>query len=184
MTVALRIAKLCRLMRPDLPQTIEPARLAMSGEKLAGQYAIDEMSRLVERLHDQSGIVDFHLAFKRDEDQKLTLITGDVSTEVSLICQRCLEPMSLSMKSQVNLGVIRKSVDLSILPRGCEPLYEEDAPFVLRDLIEDELILALPLAVMHEQNGCEATKLLDELNKSVIRNPFSVLEKLSTKSNE
>jgi len=178
LTVACRIAKLCRLMQPDLPHIIEPTRLARAGQTLAGQYAIEEMSRLGERLFDKSGLADFRLEFERDEELDITFITGEISAKVSMICQRCLEPMTLALKCPVYLGVINNSVDLSILPDSCEPLYEDDSPVSLRDLVEDELILALPLSAMHEMVDCEAGGLLNEVNKSVKESPFSVLKTL------
>ena len=168
---------LCRLMSPDLPLTIAPARLARKGESIQGQYAIPDLQRLVDLLHDQSGHVIFELVFNRDEDRNQVVITGKVEAQVSLICQRCMGMLQYTVDSPVYLGVVSDAEGASQLPDGCEPLFVEGDSASLLAIIEDEILLALPITAMHEEDECDATEFLAKLQQKSRNNPFSILKK-------
>ena len=178
MTAGYVIDKLCRLMSPDLPLTIEPGRLARKGAMIAGQYAIQDMQRLGGLLHDRSGQVMFRLEFTHDDGQRVTFIMGNIRANLKLVCQRCLGGMELNIDNPVYLGVAIDQAAADRLPDDCEPLMTGDEPVSLAALIEDELILALPIAAMHDKNECQATKLLTGINSKRQDNPFAVLKTL------
>ena len=169
-------------MSPDLPLTIEPKRLARKGETIAGQYAIHDMQRLGGLLHDQSGQIIFRLEFTHDTDQKISYIMGSIQANLNIICQRCLGSMELLIDNRVYLGVIFDQADAYQLPDECEPLITGEESINLSSLIEDEVILALPIAAMHKDNECKATELLTEINDTKKDSPFSVLKSLAEKS--
>ena len=184
LTARYLIDKLCRLMSPDLPLTIEPKRLARKGEIVAGQYAIDEMQRLGGLLHDQSGQVTFRLEFTHDDEKKTSFIMGNIHAVVNIVCQRCLGPMPFTIDNQIYLGIIREQDDEYELPDGCEPLIASDESVNLASLIEDEVILALPIVTMHDEKECNATELLTEINSTKKESPFAVLKTLAEKSDK
>lgn len=174
--------KLCRLMSSDLPLTIEPKRLARKGETIAGQYAIMDMQRLGGLLHDQSGQVTFNLEFTHDNDKQVSFIIGKIHAVLNIVCQRCLGSMQITVNNPVYLGIINSQADASNLPDECEPLLVGDKPIELSPLIEDELILALPIAAMHEEDNCQATGLLQDINMVKKDSPFAILKTLTEKS--
>ena len=173
--------KLCRLMSSDLPLTIEPKRLARKGATIAGQYAITDMQRLGGLLHDQSGQVTFNLDFTHDDDNNVSYIMGNVHVVLNIVCQRCLGLMNFTVDNPVYLGVIGNQEQAQNLPDECEPLLAGDKPIELSTLIEDEIILALPIAAMHDEEKCEATKLTN-MNIAGKESPFAILKTLTEKS--
>ena len=181
LTALIVIAKLCRLMLPDLPQTIEPLRLAKAGKKIAGRYALNDMQRLGGLLRDRIGHVLFMLEFTRDEEQKLYCIIGKIETKLHVVCQRCLGSMELQINSLVNLSIVSGQTDISNLPDKYEPLILDDDSISLLELIEDELLLAVPMSPTHELNRCPAAKILDEMHDAVPNRPFAILKKLAQK---
>jgi len=173
---------LCRLMSPDLPLTIEPKRLARNGEIIAGQYAIHDMQRLGGLLHDQAGLVIFRLEFTYDEKQNIPFIKGEIKAQVNIQCQRCLGGMEFKVNNPVYLGIVTDRAASLSLPEECEPLQIEEETVILHDIIEDELILALPISAMHNTNVCKATELINEINNKTGNSPFAALNKLTRKS--
>ena len=173
---------LCRLMSPDLPLTIEPKRLARNGEIIAGQYAIHDMQRLGGLLYDQTGQVIFRLEFTYDKKQKIPFIRGEINARVNIQCQRCLAGMELKINNPVYLGIVTDRAETLALPDECEPLQIEEESISLLGMIEDELILALPISAMHSANVCDATELINEINNKTGNSPFAALDKLTRKS--
>lgn len=172
---------LCRLMSPDLPLRIEPKRLARAGETIAGQYAIHGMQRLGELLHDTTGKVTFRLEFSFDDERNIPLIKGGIEALVNIPCQRCLAGMAFKISNPVYLGITTSRTGSLALPEECEPLQLEEESIALQGLIEDELILALPISAMHNTDECKATELLNAINDKSRSSPFAALDKLNRK---
>lgn len=138
-----------------LPVHIDPFRMAETRRLLEGKYALNDMTRLGESLQDTEGEVSVSLEFGID-NEGIRFIRGRVQAEVSLICQRCLEVMRYPIDSEFVLGLVRSMAEAEALPSHYEPLVVDDEPQYLRDIIEDELLLALPIVAMHEQDACRA----------------------------
>ncbi len=165
-------------MAPDLPLIIEPARLAVSGERLDGQVQLSELGRISDLILNRDGTVNFSLSFSRD-DKGIVQITGELSVALPVLCQRCLNEMQLQLQSPVNIGVIDSQQRIDELPDTLEPVIAEQHKLALLQLIEEELLLAMPLSPVHERSACPATELLDELAGKKA-NPFAVLKDLKT----
>jgi uncharacterized protein len=136
-----------------LPVHIDPFRMAETRRLLEGTIALAEMARLGESLQDTAGEVSVSLEFGID-NEGIRFIRGRIQAEVSLECQRCLETMRYPIDSEFMLGLVRSSTEAETLPSHYEPLLVEDGPLFLRDIIEDELLLALPIVAMHAPEAC------------------------------
>jgi uncharacterized protein len=97
-----------------------------------------------------------------------------------LICQRTLEMFAQAVRIDTRLGLIRQEADEGGLPAGYEPLLTSDGVLRLADVIEDELILALPVipvkpgAAPIDHSFGDA----DEPPETAKPNPFAVLQKI------
>jgi uncharacterized protein len=111
----------------------------------AGSMPIAAMPRLCEALASNEGEARFELDFGRDKFDTAYL---DVRAQapLALVCQRTLEPFVLPVAVDTRLGLIRREQEEAALPPGCEPLLVAgDGKLNLADVIEDEMLLALPL---------------------------------------
>lgn len=176
LTAPAGIAKLARLMSPDLPQHIEPARLADHQESLTGSLGLENMHRLQALVENPDARITFHLTFDRD-DSGAVVISGDFSTDLVMRCQRCLEPLAVHLDKTIRIGWINSEAEAEVLPAELEPLLAEDDRIALAQLIEDEVLLGLPMAPLHEPGACAAADLLQELTPER-ENPFAVLKDL------
>ena len=118
------------------------------------------------------------------------MIEGHVEGELQIVCQRCLGAMPLPINSDWQLAVVTGFQQAEQLPEEYDPLLVEEDTIVLRDLIEDELILAVPSAARHEPDQC-ATQITDY--QEVVEeaeapeasdNPFAVLALMKSKESD
>ena len=178
MTVLSALAKLARLMSPDLPQRIEPARLADAESHLQGKLNTDAMQRLKDLILDPSGPVELDLAFGRDE-RGVIRITGDYRVNVSLRCQRCLELMEMTLSNPFNIGLVPPDGSGDRISGEFEPIIMEGSAIELLTLVEDELLLALPMSAVHALEDCPAAEDVRERAPKK-PNPFEVLKKIKS----
>ena len=165
---------LCRLMYPDQSQLIEPLSLARAGEHLNGQVCLKELQRLQTMLHDDRGELIYNLDFSIDANG-LYRIGGEIGASVGMLCQRCLEPMRVEITQSVCLGIVRDMMEANNLSPEYEPLMLVEETFSLFELVENELILALPFSPMHPPGDCAGGQILEKLNNNQRQNPFAKL---------
>jgi uncharacterized protein len=171
-------------MHARLPKTINPWQLANTSGQLNGQLALAEMPRLTSLLLNTDGLVDVTLQGGVD-NQGIRFITGRLQTCVQLLCQRCLQPLSLLLCAEINLGLVLSESQINNLPKQYEPLLTEEE-LTLLELVEDELILALPIVPKHSQeDNCQpqiqnqaADQAADTKTETDPDNPFAVLSTL------
>lgn len=133
-----------------LPTFVDPIALAERGVVLQGSISLKPMTRLAESLSNTDGQVYIDWSFSLDDQQRL-LIQGSVQTELQLECQRCLETVRLALNIPVALMTLHPNQTENHLLPNFELLSLNTVPILLSALVEDELILALPLVAMHEQ---------------------------------
>lgn len=169
-------------MMGRLPDIIDPIRLAKRGEYLVGQMDMRDMDRLQSMLVSGQGMLDVQLAFDVD-DAGIRNICGQIQTDVTVTCQRCLKPMDYVLEAEVMLGIIKHRDQADKLSDCYEPLLIETDEISLRDIVEDELILAMPATPMHDEDDCQSIDAYkkhdtDTADKAERKNPFAVLENL------
>ncbi len=102
-----------------------------------------------------------------------------------MICQRCLEIAALPIHGEYTYAVVKEGASDQSVPKGYDALEVGEEPLDLLTLVEDELLLALPIVPVHED--CQPPAGLDEPEPSedeVSRsNPFSVLAQLKRDPN-
>ncbi len=174
------MAKLARLMSPELPQFIEPARLADRGESLEGALGLDNMHRLLAVVENDDAGIRVHLSFDRNEVDDFVVITGGFSVDLVLRCQRCLEPLTIRLEKAIYIACSADPIGMEILPAAAEPLQMFEGRIDLFDLIEDEVLLGLPMSPSHDREECPATEVLERLQEKK-ESPFAILENLKSK---
>jgi uncharacterized protein len=122
--------------------------LADRGVTLGGELDIGKLTRLKSLLHSDAGSVSATLRFRQRGDGWLESQLG-YEGRVELECQRCLEPFRHELKDTVNVVVADGDSLPAAVPGGFEPFELEDGRMQPVQLIEDELIVAIPLVPKH-----------------------------------
>lgn len=174
-------------MADQLPTAFDPLRLAKAGAELSGRLQLAAMSRLAPSLLSTEGMVLVTLGLGVD-DAGFHYLIGTLRTELQLRCERCLEKMSLAVERDVALAFVRNDAEAERLPSEYEPVYIESGQSVqLTELVEDELILSLPIVPTHgEGERCELaaeyqTGLEQDKQETAAKHPFAVLAELKGK---
>jgi len=170
------------LMLEDLPEFIDLAKLAKQNATLKGQVKLEQLTRLQTSLCDTQGEIHIDWALSLDRRYR-PIIEGRLTGVLHIECQRCLQPMQWAMNAHVALVVFTEGQTEADIPEGYEALVLTESPTSLKHLVEDEIILALPIMPVHE-GDCPSnnyqlsdTAEQDELPEERY-NPFQVLEKL------
>ena len=165
-----------------LPRKIHPWRMVAERGCLKGRLALAALPRLTVILGHTDGEVIVALSAGQDA-QGIRFMQGSLQTEIEWICQRCLGPLQLPLDITVKLGLARDEVAADRLPGEYEPLLvPEGDSIAVADLIEDELLLALPQIPRHEDlRECAAHGYLQPGEPALDlknRQPFAVLATL------
>jgi len=179
-----------------LPVEVDPFRLVEQGRIYEGRIPLSDFPRLADLLFtSDSGsgesknsphLVDVLLEFTRTETG-YPVIQGKISTEMEMTCQRCLTAKQVDFETRLDTVLVSTDAEAERLQEGYDIWLVEDQRLFILDFIEDEILLALPLAIMHD--ACEpvtsdaspvemsgdAQELDDTAEKE---NPFAVLKDL------
>lgn len=116
---------------------------------LSGELPLARFVRLVDLLRGDRGSVRATLSFRQHSGW--LGLTLRYETTVELTCQRCLEAIELPLGETVEIALVESEAVESHVPEGFEPVVVEGGRLNPAQLIEDELILGLPLVPKHAQ---------------------------------
>ncbi len=175
-------------MSNQLPKTVDPFRLAGTGAGLDGDLQLASMIRLAPRLASTEGMVGVRLKFGVDANNT-KFVKGCLSATLQLECQRCMEPMSYPVNFKLALGMVTGNAENTrLLPEHYEPLVIESDSMDITEMVEDELLLALPIVSLHPQDSCAVIlKGMCDQSPDVsreVRRPFAHLSGLMKSQNK
>jgi uncharacterized metal-binding protein YceD (DUF177 family) len=145
---------------------VPPADLASSGQVIETTGKIEDFERLVgiidadlsalpaARIPQQwrQAAVDITLHFGWiDARPGVPALEGRVTARVAAVCQRCLAPFELGLDTALKLLLPRSGT----MPAECDgyEIWEFDENTVSpTDIVEEALIMAMPLSALHESS--------------------------------
>jgi len=131
-------------MSASLPASVDAERTVAGRRSFEGVLPVAELPRLVGALAEDCGEVAYRLDFEQGElgGPQLHVV---LRAGLTLQCQRTLEPFVFPAEVDTRLGLLADEKDADALPGDCEPLLLESGALSPRRVIEDELLLVLPL---------------------------------------
>jgi len=154
---------------------IDSLDFAQSGKQIDAEVPFAELPRLLDVLDNPQGILRYTVQGGLD---KLGNPVLDISMSgcCQLRCQRCLQGMDYAIQHDARL-VLCDQAGLD------EQDDEEEFDRILADahldvlaLLEEEILLSLPIAPRHESGACQLTESGNRQKEN--KHPFAVLEKL------
>jgi len=160
-------------MSAGLPDLVDCARLAADGAEMERVYALRELPRMQDILAQPEGSVRARFAFAKIGSEPGASVS--VVAVPRLICQRCMQAFAFPVEgsSDVEFAEIQQTMDGLVS---------------LRDLAEEELLLALPIApacsVPESCGNAAAYAAADEACDGMdeMRRPFTGLQSLLKKT--
>ncbi|MCA1322726.1 YceD family protein [Herbaspirillum sp. alder98] len=148
-------------------------------QQAQGQVPVAELGRLAQETVDRSGAISWALSGDIDKLGHAQLSLA-VSGVVHLTCQRCLTALPFEIDSKSLLVLAKDEAQADAI----EQLLDDDqidvivgsAAFDAANLVEDEALLALPVAPKHDV--CPDSGVVAEAKGTERASPFAVLKKL------
>jgi len=165
--------------QPAHQPSIDGFEFASAGKKQQGAFPLSDFPRLRDVLASDAGEVKYEISGERDERGRPSLRLK-VDGTLTLQCQRCLEPMEFEVHTDEMLVLAATLSEIHAEPASTESRDRVVAgkDMALRELIEDELILAVPYAPRHEQCTAAGEEMLGRAEKA---SPFAGLRGLIRK---
>ena len=137
------------------PIEVDPRRFCKDAQSWEVQSEVSAFPRLA--LEFTQGALFCRVIGRADQLGSLSLKVT-VQGQVEMTCQRCLGAMQHTVEIDRVVYLARSEVEMERL----DEMPESDAILVgerldLVDLVEDEVLLGLPLAAMHDAGQCPAS---------------------------
>lgn len=138
----------------ELPQLVDPIECLQQQRVFEGTVDSTKLPRLSEVLSEPNHAIPYLLTFSRDTHGRY-LVTCSIATTLQVVCQRCAGPLDLAVEVDSTLCVIADDKLAEKLPQSYEPLVTTDAGmFSPLEVIEEELLLAIPMIPRHDETDC------------------------------
>jgi uncharacterized protein len=171
----------CPLMSGELPERVEPLLLAEQDTVMEGSMALACMKRLCE-VAPANGSLQARLHFFADEVGR-PFLSGSFSTDLELVCQRCMEVMRVPLSGDFRLSLVTDLEQADRRDDSMDVLEVGPRAMSLATILEDEVLLLVPASPMHPREQCNATGMpehdtVDEQQPPLRPNPFAALAAL------
>lgn len=147
-----------------------------------GSVGLDKMPRLSAAVIDAKAPATAVLSCSRDTQGRY-LVGIRVEMDVVMTCQRCLERCDVALSANSVLACVWDDTAAGDLPADYDPLVTGDVTD-LHELVEDELLLAVPAVAMHSAPACQAQSdgaednIISEEVETTTTRPFAGLSEL------
>ncbi|EKE86945.1 hypothetical protein A10D4_01847 [Idiomarina xiamenensis 10-D-4] len=137
---------------------------------------------LVETCADPEVVLNFLV-----DEQGLYVMQGQASVTAKVSCERCGEPLTVDVAAQFAYAPVTRKQTADNMPDAYEPIEpNEFGEINVHGVVEDELILAMPIVVKHDESDCKIdpnNMSWGEIDETPAEhdNPFAVLQDLKRK---
>jgi uncharacterized protein len=147
----------------SVPAVIDSLEFARSEQQLTGELPVAGLERLHDVLTDTEGALRYTLRGGKDARQR-SFLELEIDGELHLQCQRCLEGLEypLGLHSTLLLVPRGEQMDELLDDPAAPDAIEPSAELNVSELIEDEVLLSLPLSPRHPEGNCASRTRRDE----------------------
>lgn len=146
--------------RPVDPRHLDVEAFAKDGGSLEGEWPVSSLERLADAAHPDVPLQSADTARWRATGDRRTPRGGQSQTwlhlhaegRLMMVCQRCLGPVEAVLDADRSfLFVAGEDAAAALDAESEDDVLALTRSLDLRELVEDELLLALPLVPRHEQ---------------------------------
>ena len=171
------------------PHRLDVGAFASADTELGGEWPAERLTRLVAAtLAPEEGRPRPAVAWRARGERRSLAGAGrqpslriDADTEVTLECQRCLQPMRVPLHAERRIFFVEgEDAAAALDAESDDDLLALTPALDLAELVEDELLLALPLVPRHAHCPQPLPRAFVEDESAIdpADNPFAVLASL------
>jgi len=130
---------------------IDGLEFAKAGSRLQGEWPVAEFLRLHDALRSTAGTLRYEVRGV-PEEQGRPALRLKVDGTLQLVCQRCLGALEYPLRIEVSLrlAATQQALDAEPLDADGPESIVAGKEMQVQALVEDEVLLAIPLAPRHE----------------------------------
>lgn len=134
-------------MASPLQDPLDVGQLAAQHTRLEQEFPIAGFSRFRDSLARPDGLAA--VSFRFHPAGAYPALEGAVRARAWLTCQRCLQEFEAALESPVRVAFVGRDAEAGRVPDEYDAVTAPGGRIELAELVEDELMLALPLVPMH-----------------------------------
>jgi uncharacterized protein len=138
----------------SIPQQVSADKALTNGQSYAGTVALSQLPRLKAVVARADAELEVELQAERDK--RGAWLRGAIRGRIPLSCQRGLHEFEWPCELEVELRLVRTEAEETKLLKQYEPFLVQDDVLPLHDLVEEEVLLALPIVPRCDDPGCAA----------------------------
>lgn len=173
-------------MSSSLPHRLNPFLLAEQAGREQGIISLKTMNRLMQataEMGEHDAYVDLWFSLRATG---ICLLNGKLEAQVQMICQRCLGFVLIDINRSLELALVRSEAEAALVQDEYESYQVgENDKLLVSDLIEEELLLSLPVVPAHAHRAQCDQAMLQILRRNsgeqfsgYKKSPFAVLKDL------
>ena len=110
-----------------------------------------ELPRVAHELLTTDGDASGRVRFSRQLGQAVADL--EVSAQPEVVCQRCMQPMRWPVRVNSRIALVSDYNAADRVPEGLEVFLVEADSVSVRDLVDEEVLLALPQVARHAEDS-------------------------------
>jgi uncharacterized protein len=158
-----------------IPQAVSASKAIAQAERYSGELALKDLKRLAE---STAGRGRLHAEWQAGKDNAgQPQLRGRIEGAIDLQCHRCLKRFEWPVAIDAALQLVGSETEAAHVLQDADPYEVQDDTLPLREITEDEVLLALPL--MPRCKTCENAAVPSVPREEPTGpNPFAALKKL------
>lgn len=172
----------------QLPKRVSLDKWADIGFNWQGEMMPADFERLQAMLSDEQEQSAIKITAALARSSNVLSLNFDLTGSVWLTCQRCLQPVNVELTGSHNIALLEDEGQIGLLDEDDDHLLLEEVAFKdghdtylpLERLIEDEILLKIPLSPKHDDCEMEVEQ-VGEIEEFEEESPFAALAALKGK---
>jgi len=172
----------------QLPKRVSLDKWADIGFNWQGEMMPADFERLQAMLSDEQEQTAIKITAALARSSNVLSLNFDLTGSVWLTCQRCLQPVNVELTGAHNIALLEDEGQIGLLDEEDDHLLLEEVAFKdghdtylpLERLIEDEILLKIPLSPKHDDCEMEVEQ-VGEIEEFEEESPFAALAALKGK---
>ena len=163
------------------PHYVDARKVFSQKGNFSGELGKEKFDRLPSLLVEGVFSVNAELRFSIG-DRGRRMIEGNVDAQESVACQRCLKPLELTLADDIRLALVQDEEAAEKLDNGIDPWIEAEYRLNPAQIVEEQLLLSMPLAAYHDEKECQIELPAPRANGALAAkqdpSPFAILKEL------
>jgi len=126
-----------------IPQSVRATAAITQRQAYRGELPVRSLERLRSLLADDSTVLQVELQAERERGKDR--LHGQLQGPLRLNCQRCQRVFDWTLQTRMDLRLVHSEAEEQAVLQEADPYCVQDDTLPVRELIEDEVLLTLPM---------------------------------------